>query len=347
MARRAWTVVYAPLSATDCKGGVPFCHVSCYSHHRTMKPSNRILVTGAHGMLGRNTVEVLHAAGYTSLLTPSSTELDLRDAAAVKTYFNEHKPEYVFHLAARVGGIKANMAHQADFLRDNLQLDSAVMDAAHAYGVTKFISMASSCMYPRLCPQPMNEDMLLTGPFEPTNEGYAIAKIASVKLCQYYRAQYGMNAFSLVAPNMYGRYEKFDLEHSHVLSAFIMRFHQAKEEGAKEVTMWGTGSPRREFLYAHDMAQALLLAMLQWDAADLEHAYMNVGTGADVSIKELAEIIRACVGYEGNLVWDTTKPDGMPRKLMDSTRAAARGWSAPTFLEKGIQEMYDHYRSTL
>jgi len=298
-------------------------------------------------MLGRNTVEVLHAAGYTTLLTPTSAELDLRNAEKVKAYFNEHKPEYVFHLAARVGGIKANMMYQADFLHDNLQLDSAVIDASREYGVTKFIAMASSCMYPRLCPQPMNEDMLLTGPLEPTNEGYAIAKIASVKLCQYYHKQHGLNAFSLVAPNMYGIYEKFDLEHSHVLSAFIMRFHKAKEEGAKEVVMWGTGSPRREFLFARDMAKALLLGMQEWNAADLDLGFMNIGTESDVSIKELAEMIQSAVGYEGSLVWDTSKPDGMPRKLMDSTRAAAHGWKAPTSLEQGIREMYEHYRSTI
>lgn len=312
-----------------------------------MNANNRILVTGASGMLGRNMTEVLRAAGYQNLLTPTSSELDLRDAHAVQNYFMEQKPEYVFHLAARVGGIKANMMYQADFLRDNMLLNAAVTDAAHKSGVTKFIAIGSSCMYPRLCPQPMNEDMLLTGPFEPTNEGYAIAKIASAKLCQYYHTQYGMNAFSVIAPNMYGKYEKFDLEHSHVLSAFIMRFHKAKEDGAREVTMWGTGSPRREFLYAADMAKALLLAMQEWNADDLEVSAINVGTGSDVSIKELSEIVQACVGYEGNVVWDSTKPDGMPKKLMDSGRAEKLGWSAPTSLKDGVQEIYDYYRSTL
>jgi GDP-L-fucose synthase len=310
-----------------------------------MERNTRMLITGAKGMLGQNLCEVLTDAGFQNLLTPSSAELDLRDMSEVKAYVQKHKPKSLFHLAARVGGIKANMLHPAEFLRDNLLMDSAVMGAAHEAGIEKVIVMGSSCMYPRLCPQPMKEEMLLTGVPEPTNEGYAIAKIAVAKLCQYHNVQYGMNCLALIAPNLYGIHERFDPDHSHVISSLIMKFHAAVSEGRKSVEMWGTGSARREFLFARDMAEGLLWAMENLNASDLDVPYINVGSGSDVSILELADIMRSISGFDGEIIWDTTKPDGMPQKLMDSSRATERGWKAKTSLQDGIRQTYDYYRS--
>jgi GDP-L-fucose synthase len=310
-----------------------------------MKKDATILITGAHGMVGRNVVEELTHAGYTRLLPPSSTELDLCDAGAVETFVQKHKPASILHLAARVGGIQANIQHPVEFLRENLLMSLHVFDAARRHGVTKLITLGSSCMYPRACPQPMKEEYLLTGVPEPTNESYALAKIVVTRLAAAYHRQFGMNCFTLVAPNMYGRYERFDPASSHVISALLMKFHRAKVAGEREVAVWGTGKARREFLFAGDMAKALLHFLEKVDANDIEGTYLNVGTGSDVSIAELADMIRNVVGYEGKLVWDTTKPDGMPQKLMECSRLRKFGWRHSVELHEGLRALYDYFLS--
>lgn len=311
-----------------------------------MRPDASILITGANGMLGRNLVSALRAKGYDNLLTPSSKELDLIDQEATIAYFTDRKPDAVVHLAARVGGIKANMMAPAEFLRDNMLMGTSVMEGARRAGVKRFLNMGSSCIYPRMCEQPMKEEYVLTGVPEPTNEAYALAKISIMKLGQYYASQHKLPCLTLVAPNLYGTHDNFDAEKSHVLSALVMKLHGAKQRGDAEIALWGTGVARREFLFAADMAEAvaLFLAHPSFETVD---PYINVGSDTDVSIKELAELIKKVVGYEGRIAWDPTKPDGMPRKLMDSSRAKALGWKAVTPLHDGISRTYDFYLSTL
>lgn len=301
-----------------------------------MEPNARIYVAGHRGLVGSAIVRRLERDGYRNLLTRSHAELDLQDERAVAAFFEAERPDYVFLAAARVGGIHANNAYPADFLRDNLQIQTNVIDAAYRAGCKKLLFLGSSCIYPKHAPQPIKEEYLLTGPLEPTNEWYAIAKIAGIKMCQAYRRQYGFPAISLMPTNLYGPNDNFDLQTSHVLPALIRKFHEAKESGANSVTVWGTGSPRREFLHVDDLADACLFLMRHYD----DDALINVGCGADLEIRELAELIRGIVGFEGRIEYDTSKPDGTPRKLLDISRIRALGWSARIPLDEGIRNTY-------
>jgi GDP-L-fucose synthase len=304
-----------------------------------MEKSARIFVAGHRGLVGSAICRKLQDSGFPNLIVRTRSELDLCDPAAVRCFFGTEKPEYVFLAAAKVGGILANSTRPAEFLYDNLAIELNVIDSAYRAGVTKLQFLGSSCIYPKFAPQPMREEHLLTGPLEPTNEWYAIAKIAGIKLGQAYRKQYGFNAISLMPTNLYGPGDNFDLESSHVLPALIRKFHEAKTSAAPEVVIWGTGTPRREFLHVDDLADAAIFLMLHYDDAEI----VNVGTGEDVTIRELAELISQAVGYSGRLAFDTTKPDGTPRKLLDVGRLKSLGWSAKTNLRDGIAATYDWY----
>jgi GDP-L-fucose synthase len=298
--------------------------------------SSRIFVAGHRGLVGSAITRHLAALGYQNLILRTRAELDLRDSHAVNAFFAQEKPEFVFLAAAKVGGILANSTYPADFIKDNLDVQNNVIDSAYRHGVAKLQFLGSSCIYPKLAPQPLKEEYLLTGPLEPTNEWYAIAKIAGIKLCEAYRQQYGFNAISLMPTNLYGPGDNFDLQTSHVLPALIRKFHEAKISGADEVTLWGTGSPRREFLHSDDFASAAVFLMQNYD----EKQFINVGAGDDISIKSLAEIVASVVGFSGRMVFDSSKPDGTPRKLMDVSRLHALGWRHTISLEKGIQSTY-------
>ncbi len=306
-----------------------------------MNPGSRIFVAGHRGLVGSAIVRRLEREGYRNLLLAGRDQLDLRDQAAVNDFFAREKPEYVFLTAAKVGGILANDTYPAEFLRDNLLIEANVIDAAWRAGARKLLFLGSSCIYPKFAPQPMREEHLLTGALEPTNEWYAIAKIAGIKLCQSYRKQYGFNAISLMPTNLYGPGDNFDLQSSHVLPALMRKFHEAAASGAKEVIIWGTGSPRREFLHVDDLADASVFLMLKYDSGDI----VNVGVGEDVSIRELAEMVQRVTGFEGQLAFDASKPDGTPRKLLDVSKIRALGWTASIPLERGISETYEWYRS--
>ncbi len=286
--------------------------------------------------MGSALLRKLQSAGFSNLVTRDRAELDLVDQAAVQKFFDRQSPEVVILAAAMVGGIHANSAYPADFIRVNLQIQTNVIDAAYRSGTQKLLFLGSSCIYPRLAPQPISEDCLLTGPLEPTNEAYAIAKIAGIEMCQSYQRQYGFNAISVMPTNLYGPGDNFSLEDSHVLPALIRKFHEAKDSGADEVVIWGTGSPKREFLHADDLADACLFLMEHYDGEQL----INVGWGEDVSIRELAELIGSVVGYSGQLVFDTSKPDGTPRKLLDVSKLQKLGWRAETPLRAGIESTY-------
>ncbi len=301
-----------------------------------------IFVAGHRGLVGSAVERELRAQGHANLLLRTSAELDLRDQAAVAAFFAAERPAYVVLAAARVGGILANSTYPADFIRDNLQIQTNVIESARQAGVRKLCFLGSSCIYPRLAPQPMREDVLLTGPLEPTNEWYAIAKIAGIKMCQAYRRQYGFNAISLMPTNLYGPGDNFDLQNSHVLPALIRRFHEARLRGDAEVVVWGTGTPRREFLYVDDLAKAIVHLMRTYEGEDL----VNVGCGSDVTIRELAEMVAAAVEYPGRIVFDVSKPDGTPRKLLDTSRATALGWKPSVGLHDGIAATYAWYRDT-
>jgi len=308
-----------------------------------VKPDSRVFVAGHRGLVGSAICRALDSRGFDNLLTRTRAELDLRDAAAVDAFFRVEKPEYVILAAARVGGILANDTYPVDFLRDNLEIQTHVIDAAWRHGVSKLAFLGSSCIYPRLAPQPIREDSLLTGPLESTNEWYAIAKISGIKLCQAYHRQYGFNAISLMPTNLYGPGDNFDLQSSHVLPALLRKFHEAKTSGAKSVTVWGSGTPRREFLYVDDMADAVCFLMEHYDSPEI----VNVGVGEDISIGELAQLIGSIVGYTGEIVFDSSKPDGTPRKLLDVSRLTEAGWQAETSLEEGIRKTYGWYLSQL
>ena len=303
----------------------------------------RIYVAGHRGMVGSAIWRELQQRGYTDLLGRTHVELDLLDGAAVRAFYARVKPKYVIDAAARVGGILANDQHPAEFLYQNLQIQNNLIHEAHKAGVRKLLFLGSSCIYPRLAPQPMKEEYLLTGPLEPTNEWYAIAKIAGIKLCQAYRRQYGCDFISVMPTNIYGPNDNYDLQASHVLPALIRKFHEAKAASAPTVTCWGTGSALRDFLYADDLARACVFLLEKYS----EEQFINIGAGKEVSVRELTETIQRVVGFAGAIVWDTTKPDGMPRKLMDSSRLLALGWRPQVDLETGVRLAYQDYLKRL
>jgi GDP-L-fucose synthase len=344
-----------------------------------MDKQAKIYVAGHRGLVGSAIVRTLQTQGYENFLFRTSTELDLRDQAAVESFFAEQKPEYVFLAAAKVGGIHANNSYPADFIRDNLQVQTNVIDSAYRHGVTKLLFLGSSCIYPKLAPQPLKEEYLLTGPLESSNEWYAIAKIAGIKMCQAYRRQYGFNAISAMPTNLYGPNDNFDLNNSHVLPALIRKFHLAKmvqvgdlqgvtndekcrgripddilnglqitrtSEGKfistgkePEIILWGSGTPRREFLHVDDMAAASVYLMQQYDDEEI----VNVGAGVDLQIKELAAMVQKTVGFTGKVIWDSGKPDGTPQKLMDTAKLNQHGWHPTIALAAGIAAVYQHY----
>jgi len=304
-----------------------------------MEKDSRIFVAGHSGLVGSAICRRLRQAGFHNLVLRTRTELDLRDQAATRRFFAEEQPAYVFMAAAKVGGILANTTYPADFIHDNLVVQTNVIDAASRSGVSKLLFLGSSCIYPKLAPQPIPEESLLTGPLEPTNQWYAIAKIAGIKLAQAYRAQYGLDAISLMPTNLYGPGDNFDPETSHVLPALIRKTHEAMRAGAPEIAVWGSGTPRREFMHVDDLADAAVFLMLEYDSGEI----INVGTGIDVTIRELAEMIRSAAGYSGRIVFDASKPDGTPRKLLDVSRLKALGWTPKVALADGIAQTWSWY----
>jgi GDP-L-fucose synthase len=301
-----------------------------------MSESVRVFVAGHRGLVGSAIVRRLAADGRVSIVARTRQELELTNQAAVDAFFKREKIDQVYLAAAKVGGIHANSSYPADFIRDNLQVQVNVIESTYRHGVKKLLFLGSSCIYPKLAPQPMNEDCLLTGPLEPTNEWYAVAKIAGLKMCQAYRRQYGFNAISIMPTNLYGPGDNFDLQNSHVLPALIRKCHEAKLRGDKELIVWGTGTPRREFLHVDDLADACVHLMSTFDSEQL----INVGWGEDVSIAELAALVANAVGFKGSIRYDATKPDGTPRKLLDTTRLSALGWSPRVALKDGIASTY-------
>lgn len=304
-----------------------------------MNKSDSIYVAGHLGLVGSAIVRRLQQAGFENLLLSTRAQLDLRDQRAVDAFLRQNRPAFVFMAAARVGGIHANATYPADFIHDNLVVQSNLIDAARRHGVRKLLFLGSSCIYPRLAPQPMKEEYLLTGPLEPTNEWYAIAKIAGIKMCQAYRRQYGFNAISAMPTNLYGPGDNFSLEGSHVLPALLRKAHEARLAAQSKLSVWGSGTPRREFLHVDDLADALLFLMQKYDSEDL----INVGCGVDLSIRELAETVADTVGFKGTLDFDATRPDGTPRKLLDVSRLRNLGWSPSIDLRAGLRQTYEWY----
>ena len=306
----------------------------------------KIYIAGHRGLVGSAIVRRLEKEGYNNLVVRSHSELDLTRQEDVEAFFEKERPEYVFLAAARVGGILANSTYKAEFIYDNIMIAANVINTSYKYGVKKLLNLGSSCIYPKHAPQPMKEEYLLSGKLEPTNEPYAIAKIAAIKLCRYYNEQYGTNFISVMPTNLYGPNDNFDLKTSHVLPALIRKFHDAKVEGKDKVVLWGTGTPRREFLYVDDLADACLHLMQDYDARDIGE-FVNIGTGEDITIKELAELIASIVGFSGDIVWDRDKPDGTPQKLLDVSRINKMGWKARTGLKQGIIQTYDWYKESM
>lgn len=304
-----------------------------------MNPDSKVYVAGHRGLVGSAILRRLEGEGYGNLLTRTHAELDLMDARAVDEFFAAEKSEYVYLAAAKVGGILANDTYPVDFLRDNLAIQLNVLEAAHRHGVKKLLLLGSSCIYPKFAPQPMKEEYILTGELEPTNEPYAIAKIAGIKLCQAYRKQHGADFISVMPTNLYGPGDNFDLETSHVLPALIRKFHEARDQGAPSVTVWGTGTPRREFLHVDDLAGACVFLMENYSGGEP----VNVGVGRDLSIGELAALVSEVVGYEGEISYDTSRPDGTPRKLLDVSTLEELGWRARIPLREGIEQTYDWF----
>ena len=304
-----------------------------------MNKSSRIYVAGHRGLVGSAICRRLEAEGFTHLLTRRSDELDLTRQAEVEAFFQREKPDYVFLSAAKVGGILANNTYPADFIYKNIMIQSNIIHASYANGVRKLLFLGSSCIYPKFAPQPMKEEYLLTGELEPTNEPYAVAKIAGIKMCQAYNSQYKTNFISVMPTNLYGPGDDFDLETSHVLPALIRKFHEAKTGQSSSVTIWGTGTPKREFLYIDDLADACVFLMNNYDAAGI----VNIGVGDDISINELARLVKRIMGYAGEIVYDSSKPDGTPRKLLDVSRLNSLGWKAKISLEEGISRTYEWY----
>ncbi|KAI4377692.1 hypothetical protein MLD38_015279 [Melastoma candidum] len=301
--------------------------------------SAKVFVAGHRGLVGSAIVRRLHSLGFANLVLRSHSDLDLTCQSAVESFFTTEKPDYVILAAAKVGGIHANNTYPAEFIAVNLQIQTNVIDSSYRNGVKKLLFLGSSCIYPKFAPQPIVEEALLTAPLEPTNEWYAVAKIAGIKMCQAYRLQYSWDAISGMPTNLYGPNDNFHPENSHVLPALMRRFHEAKVKGAKEVVVWGTGSPLREFLHVDDLADAVVFLMDKY--SDLGH--VNVGSGKEVTIKELAELVKEVVGFNGELVWDSTKPDGTPRKLMDSSKLANMGWTPKISLKDGLHDTYKWY----
>lgn len=304
-----------------------------------MRTDSRVYVAGHRGLVGSAIWRELQKQGFTHLIGKTRPELNLLDGLAVQEFFNAEKPEFVFIAAAKVGGIHANNTYPAEFLYENLQVQNNLIHASHRTGVGKVLFLGSSCIYPKLAPQPMKEEDLLSGPLEPTNQWYAIAKIAGIKLCQAYRKEHGCDFISAMPTNIYGPNDHYDLQNSHVLPALIRRFHEAKLAGADQVVCWGSGTPRREFLYSEDLARACLFLMQHYS----EEQFINVGSGIDVTIKQLAETVAQIVGFGGEIKWDDSKPDGTPRKLMDSSRLFALGWKPRVDLETGIELTYKEF----
>jgi len=306
----------------------------------TLNVTSRVYVAGHRGLVGSAIWRELQRQGFTNLIGRTHAELDLLDAKAVRDFYAKEKPDFVFVAAAKVGGILANQNHPAQFLYENLQIQNHLIHEAHIAGVKKLLFLGSSCIYPKLARQPLQEDYLLTGPLEPTNEWYAVAKIAGIKMCQAYRKQYGSDFISAMPTNMYGPNDNYDLQNSHVLPALIRKFHEARATGAKEVVCWGSGVPLREFLYADDLGRACVFLMQNYS----DDQFINVGFGNDVTIRELAETVKRIIGFSGEIVWDKSKPDGTPRKLMDSSRLFALGWKPEVNLEQGIGLAYEDFR---
>jgi GDP-L-fucose synthase len=304
-----------------------------------MLSSSRVFVAGHRGLVGSAICRRLEASGHDRVLTATRDQLDLRDQAAVNYWFRANRPEYVFLVAGTVGGILANSTRPAEFIYDNMMIHATVVESSYRFGVTKLLYLGSSCIYPRECHQPMTEEMLLTGPLEPTNEPYAVAKIAGIKLCQSYRRQYGCDFVSAMPTNLYGPHDNFDLTSAHVLPALIRRFHDARQEGRREVTVWGSGRPRREFLHVDDLADACVYLMQRYSDA----THINIGTGQDLSIAELAALVRSIVHPEASIAFDSTKPDGSPRKLLDVSRLNALGWRHRVPLMDGIASTYQWF----
>lgn len=304
-----------------------------------MDKSAKIYIAGHRGMVGSAILRNLEQRGYANFVLRTHGELDLTDQRAVFEFFETQKPDYVFLAAAKVGGIVANSTYKAQFLYENLSIQNNVIHASYLHGVKKLMFLGSSCIYPKMAPQPMSEGALLTGLLEETNEPYAIAKIAGIKMCDAYRAQYGCDFVSVMPTNLYGRGDNYDLQNSHVLPAMIRKFHQAKIDGDPSVELWGSGAPLREFLHADDMADATVFCMLNYSA----EGHVNVGSGSEISIRELAELVGRTVGYHGSIVWNSDKPDGTPRKLMDSSKLYAMGWHPSIDLQEGLRRVYADY----
>jgi GDP-L-fucose synthase len=304
--------------------------------------ASKIYIAGHRGMAGSAIKRNLEARGYNNLITCTRSELDLTNQQAVNNFFEVQRPEYVFLAAAKVGGILANSTYPAEFIYENLMIEANVIHAAYTTGAKKLLFLGSSCIYPRLAPQPLKEEYLLTGELEVTNEAYAVAKIAGIRMCKHYNQQYGTNFISVMPTNLYGPNDNYDPETSHVMAALIRKFHEAKRKRAPQVVVWGTGAPRREFLYVDDMADACVYLMENYDASDIGE-FVNIGLGEDVTIKELAELIGDIIGYHGEILYDTTKPDGTPQKLLDVSRLRKLGWNARISLRDGIKQSYDWY----
>lgn len=304
-----------------------------------MEKNSKIFVAGHRGLVGSAIVRELTRKGYTNIITRTHAELELMDAEAVRDFFEKEKPEYVFLAAARVGGIMANNTYPADFIRENLVVQTNVIHQSHASDVKKLLFLGSSCIYPKMAPQPIKEEYLMTGPLEETNSAYAIAKIAGIEMCNAYRRQYGSNFISVMPTNLYGPNDNFDLERAHVLPALLRRFHEAKVWNAPSVTVWGSGSPKREFLHADDLGSASVHLMETYN----DPAIVNIGTGEDISIKEVAEMVKKTVGYGGEIVWDTSKPDGTPRKLLDVSKLHELGWHHTIALPDGLAQTYEWF----
>jgi GDP-L-fucose synthase len=309
-----------------------------------MDKNTKIYIAGHRGMVGSAIVRKLQAKGYSNIVTRTHQELDLLDQAAVDAFMQQEKPDYLFLAAAKVGGIQANNAYRADFIYQNLMIEANLIHAAHEASVNRLLFLGSSCIYPRDCAQPIKEEYLLTGPLEPTNEPYAIAKIAGIKLCESYNRQYGRQYVSVMPTNLYGPNDNYDLNTSHVLPALLRKAHEAKQRGETKLEVWGSGKPMREFLYVDDMADACVFLM---ESEDITEGLHNVGTGVDITIRELAETIMKVVGFDGDIAFDASRPDGTPRKLLDVSSLAALGWSARTSMEEGIAATFASYRSAI